>query len=223
MYSEAIVFNETSQILTNVTSNQFAIGYVSVGSLNDNVKALTVGGVAPSDATIRDGSYTVQRPLLVCVNTEKAQNALVKDFIAFMLSSQGQEVSGTRWTAVDVSAAAYTPSGLTGTLKVGGSTSVEPLMQAMRQAYMAINPGTEIEISGGGSGTGINEATSGIIDIGMSSRNLRDSEKENLTYTVIALDGVALIVNPSNPINDISVDQIKSVFTGAVTRWSGVR
>jgi len=139
-----------------------------------------------------------------------------------MLSAEGQEQSGTNWTKVDVSAPAYTASGLTGTLRVGGSTSVDPLMQRMREAYLVHNPGVNIEISGGGSGTGISEATSGVIDIGMSSRALRDNEKEALTDIDIALDGVAVIVNPGNPINNITIEQVKSIFTGEVTRWSGI-
>jgi len=223
MYVEAIVFNETNQILTNVATNEFAIGYVSVGSLNDSVKAVSIDGVAPSDATIMDGSYAVQRPLLVCVNEENIQNELVQDFIAFMLSAQGQAISGSRWTPVDANPPQYTPSGLSGVLRVGGSTSVEPLMQAMRQAYIALNPGVEIEISGGGSGTGISEARSGIIDIGMSSRALRDGEREDLIDIDIALDGVAIIVNQNNPIDNMSIEQVQGIFTGAITRWSGVQ
>jgi len=222
MYAEAVVESETNQILTKVEENPYAIGYISVGSLSDSVKALTVDGVAPSNATILDGSYAVQRPLLVCVNAEKAQDELVQDFIAFMLSAQGQAISSTKWTSINSSAAEYTPSGLTGTLKVGGSTSVEPLMQSIRQAYIDINPDVTIEISGGGSGTGISEATEGVIDIGMSSRALRDNEKEALEDINIALDGVAVIVNPANPIENITIEQIKDIFTGETTRWSGV-
>jgi phosphate transport system substrate-binding protein len=220
MYAEAIVFNETNQILTNVETNMYAIGYVSVGSLSANVKALAIDGVTPSDATIKDGSYTVQRPLLVCVNEEKAENEMVIDFINFMLSAEGQAISASRWTSVDSDAPAYIPSGLSGTLKVGGSTSVEPLMQAMRQGYIAQNPGMDIEISGGGSGTGINEAIGGIIDIGMSSRALRDSEKESLTDINIALDGVAIIVNAQNPTNGLTIEQVKDIFIGTIKNWS---
>ena len=222
MYVEAGVENETAGIRTKVESNPYAIGYISVGSLNNTVKAVSIEGVVPSDETIMDGSYTLQRPLLVCINEEKAQNELVQDFIAFMLSAEGQEISATRWTKVDVNAPAYTTSGLTGTLKVGGSTSVEPLMQPLREAYMAHNPGVEIEISGGGSGTGISEATNGVIDIGMSSRALRDNEKEALEAINIALDGVAVIVNPDNPVNDMTIEQVREIFTGEVTRWTGV-
>jgi len=222
MSVEAIVNNQTDQILTNVEMNENAIGYVSVGSLNTNVKALQINGVAPSDATILNGSYTLQRPLLIAVTAESEQNPLVQDFISFLLSAEGQEISATRWTPVDTSAPAYTSAGLSGTLKVGGSTSVDPLMQAMSQAYRAHNPNIVIEISGGGSGTGISEATSGIIDIGMSSRSLRDNEKEALRDINIALDGVAVIVNPANPATGMTIDQVREIFTGEVNRWNQV-
>jgi len=222
MYGEAGVENETAGIRTKVESNQYAIGYISVGSLNNSVKAVSIEGVAPSDATIMNGSYTLQRPLLVCINAEKSNDDLVQDFIAFMLSAEGQDISATRWTKVDTSAPAYTTSGLTGTLRVGGSTSVEPLMQPLKEAYLVHNPGVTIEISGGGSGVGITEATNGVIDIGMSSRALRDNEKEALQAINIALDGVAVIVNPGNPISNMTIEQVKQIYTGEVTKWSGV-
>jgi phosphate transport system substrate-binding protein len=222
MYAEAVVENSTAGIRTNVVSNPYAIGYISVGSLNDTVKALSVNGVFPSDETIRSGTYGLQRPFTVVYNANNANNELAQDFIAFMLSAEGQDVAATGWTRVSVNTPAYTTRGLTGTLRVGGSTSVEPLMQRMKEAYEGNNPGVTIEISGGGSGTGINEATSGVIDIGMSSRALRDTEKAALTDIDIALDGVAVIVNPDNPLTNISIDQIKAIFTGEITRWSGI-
>ena len=222
MYVEAIVNNQTDQILTNVEGNETAIGYVSVGSLNPNVKALEIDGVYPSNETIIDGSYKLQRPLLVCVNSDSEGNPLVQDFIAFMLSAEGQDISATKWTKIDTRAPAYTSGGMSGTLKVGGSTSVDPLMQALSQAYKIYNPNVVIEISGGGSGTGISEATSGVLDIGMSSRALRDNEKEALKSIDIALDGVAVIVNPANPVTGMSIEQVREIFTGEVTRWSDV-
>ena len=222
MYAEAVVESETNQILTKVEENPFAISYVSVGSLNPRVKALDINGVTPSDATIMNGSYTLQRPLLVCINADSEANPLVQDFIAFMLSAEGQNISATRWTMVNANAPRYTPSGMSGTLKVGGSTSVDPLMQAMRQAYIAHNPNVDIEISGGGSGTGISEATSGVLDIGMSSRALRDNEKEALRDIDIALDGVAVIVNPANPVTGMTIEQVKDIFTGEIKRWNQV-
>jgi len=222
MYVEAIVNNQTDQILTNVEMNENAIGYVSVGSLNPNVKALDINGVAPSDATIMNGTYTLQRPLLVCINADSERNPLVQDFIDFMLSAEGQDISATRWTMVNANAPVYSSGGLSGTLKVGGSTSVDPLMQAMSQAYRVHNPNVVIEISGGGSGTGISEATSGVLDIGMSSRALRDTEKGELRDIDIALDGVAVIVNPANPNNGMTIDQVREIFTGEVNRWNQI-
>ena len=222
MYIEAVVISETNEILTKVEESEYAISYVSVGSLSDRVKALSVSGVIPSDATIKNGTYQIQRPLLVCINADSAQNGLVQDFISFMLSAQGQAISATRWTAIDENAPTYSPGGLSGTLKVGGSTSVDPLMQALRQEYISLNPNVNIEISGGGSGAGISESTSGVIDIGMSSRALRDNEKEALEGIDIALDGVAIIVNTANPISDISIDQVRNIFTGEFVRWNQV-
>jgi len=219
MYIEAVVQNETAQILTSVETNETGIGYVSVGSLSDSVKALEIDGVLPSNDTIKDGTYSLQRPFLVCVTDESLANPLVEDFIKFMLSAEGQALLGSSWTSAEANPDSYTSEGLTGTLKVGGSTSVEPLMQRMREAYIELNPGVEIEISGGGSGTGINEATEGMLDIGMSSRNLRDNEKEALTDITIALDGVAVIVNAANPLTGLTLDQVKEVFTGDITRW----
>ena len=220
MYIEAVVISETNEILTKVEETEYAISYVSVGSLNPKVKALSINGVTPSDTTILNGSYALQRPFLVCVNDDSAGNALVNDFISFIMSAEGQDIVGTKWTKLAGSASAYSASGMSGTLKVGGSTSVEPLMQSLRQAYIALNPGVEIEISGGGSGTGISEATSGVLDIGMSSRGLRDNEKEALTGYEIALDGVAVIVNPANPLDDLTIEQVKDIFTGEVNRWN---
>lgn len=222
MYAEAIVESETNQILTKVEDNEYAISYVSVGSLNPKVKALPINGVAPSDATITDGSYTLQRPFVLCVNGDNKGNKLVQDFISFILSAEGQEIVGTKWTKIDTNAPDYSPGGLSGTLKVGGSTSVEPLMQSLSEAYKALNPGIDIEISGGGSGTGISEATDGVLNIGMSSRALKDTEMEALEDYNIALDGVAVIVNPANPITSITIDQVKDIFTGEVTRWTDV-
>jgi len=169
-----------------------------------------------------NGTYKLQRPLLVCVTDEKKADPLVQDFLDFMLSAEGQELSATSWTMAVSNPSPYSPGGLTGTLKVGGSTSVEPLMQRMREAYLDLNPGIEIEISGGGSGTGINEATEGILDIGMSSRELRDNEKEALTDIAIALDGVAVIVNAANPLTGLSLDQVKEIFIGEIVRWNQV-
>jgi phosphate transport system substrate-binding protein len=221
MYEEAVVLTATSEIRTSVAGNPYAIGYVSLGSLNDTVKALTIGGVTPSAETIIDGSYAIQRPFLIVTNDEKDADPLVQDFIAFALSAQGQEHSSTNWTSAG-NTGDYTPAGLSGTLKIGGSTSVDPLMALLRAAYIELNPNVNIEISGGGSGTGINEATSSVIDIGMSSRNLRDTEKEALNEYTVALDGVVVIVNTDNPVTNMEIETVKDIFTGEKTTWSQI-
>ena len=220
MSVEAITLGGTSLILTAVEENEFAIGYISVGSLSPSVKALTIEGVVPSNETIYNGTYRLQRPLLVCVTEEKADLPLVQDFIDFMLSTEGQEISSTSWTPSVSNTEDYTPSGLTGTLRVGGSTSVDPLMQRLRDAYIDLNPGVEIEISASGSGQGISEATEGIIDIGMSSRDLREGELVTLIPVAIALDGVAVIVNPSNPLSGLTIDEVRAIYMEEYLTWA---
>jgi phosphate transport system substrate-binding protein len=220
MSPEAAVFSETNEILTQVEENPFAISYVSLGSLTPGVKAISIDGVAPSTQTIKDGSFKIQRPFIVCVNAENAGSELVQDFIAFMMSAEGQEISASKWIKADEAAPAYAASGLSGTLKVGGSTSVEPCMVEMVKRYNEFVPGVTVEISGGGSGTGISEATDGVVHIGMSSRELTDDETAALTPTVIAQDGVAVIVNQANPLENLTLEQVRQVFVGELTAWS---
>ncbi|MDR1668927.1 MAG: substrate-binding domain-containing protein [Oscillospiraceae bacterium] len=222
MSPEAAVKSETNEILTSVEENLYGISYVSLGSLTEGVKAVSVDGVAPSTATIKDGTFKIQRPFIVCVNAEKAENELVKDFISFMLSAEGQEVSASKWIKAVEDAPAYTASGLSGSLTIGGSTSVDPCMVEMVKVYNTFNPDVNIEITGGGSGTGISEATGGILDIGMSSRDLTADELASLTATTIAQDGVAVIVNKENPITNLTMAQVKSIFTGEVTAWNEI-
>ena len=222
MYEEAVVLGSTNEIRTAVAGSEYAIGYISVGSINDEIKTLTVDGIFPSDATILDGSYALQRPLLVCVTDEMLANEIVADFIAYMISPQGQENIGSSWTAISDPGADYEASGLTGELRVGGSTSVEPLMLRMVEGYNALNPGVDIDVSATGSGAGISGAGEGELDIGMSSRELREAELETLTPIVIALDGVAVIVNMVNPLENLTLDQIREIFVGEITRWNQI-
>lgn len=222
MYEEAVVLGSTNEIRNAVSTNEYAIGYVSVGSLNEEVKALTVDGVAPSNDTILDGSYSIQRPFLLCVTDAALENELVADFIAFVVSPQGQEQVGSSYTPIANPGPDYEGGGMSGELRVGGSTSVEPLLLRMVEAYREINPDVTIDVSAEGSGAGINGAIAGELDIGMSSRELRDTELPELTPITIALDGVAVVVNPANPMTDISLDMIHDIFIGEVTNWSGV-
>jgi len=222
MYIEAVVHTAGGDLRSAVAGNDYGIGYLSIGSLNDTVKALAIGGVMPSAATVKDGSYAIQRNFLLVTNETKDADPLVQDFIKFTLSKQGQEITTGNWIDYVDNAPEYAPAGLSGTLKIGGSTSVKPLMDLFRAAYIELNPNVNIEVSEGGSGTGISEATSGVIDIGMSSRNLRDNEKEALNEYIIALDGVAVIVNTANPVSDMAMETVKDIFTGEKTAWNQV-
>ncbi|MDR1736671.1 MAG: extracellular solute-binding protein [Oscillospiraceae bacterium] len=223
MYPEAVTNTDTNAILTSIEENRHAISYVSLGAVTPGVKIVKVDGVQPSTATIKDGSFAIQRPFIVCVNAESAEKELVKDFIGFMMSAEGQALSATKWLAADDNAPAYAGGGLSGTITVGGSTSVDPLMVELVAAYKAHNPGVDIPMTGGGSGTGISEAASGVLDIGMSSRDLKDEELASLTPYVIARDGVVVVVNPENPLENLTIAQIKAIFTGEVTDWANVK
>ncbi|MCL2078396.1 MAG: substrate-binding domain-containing protein [Oscillospiraceae bacterium] len=222
MYVEAVVLTATAEIRTNVAENLYGIGYVSLGSLNDTVKALDIGGIKASTETVLDGTYPISRPFIIMTNDENDGDELVQDFINFALSATGQEMSSTSWISPIDGAPEYQASGLSGTLKIGGSTSVDPLMQLLAAEYKALNSDVNIEISGGGSGVGISEAIDGIVNIGMSSRELRDSEKPDLNEYVIALDGVAVIVNKDNPVDGMDMETVKNIFIGEMTKWSEI-
>ncbi len=217
---EAIIASKTDVMLTNIANDPYAIGYVSLGSLNDTVKALKVDGVEATADNIKSGTYTVSRPFNIATKGEPT--GVAKDFINFILSKEGQEVVSGDYIPVDESAESFTSDNSTGKIVVGGSSSVSPLMEELKEAYLAINPGAEIEIQTNDSTAGMTGTIDGNFDIGMASRELKDSESAELTGTQIALDGIAIIVNPKNTIDDLTSDQIKSIYTGETTEWSGV-
>ena len=210
----------TSVVMTTVAGNKNAIGYISLASLDDSVKAVKVDGVEATVDNIKAGSYPVSRPFLVVTNDKL--NDLTKDFIGFIMSSEGQAViAEDGCIAVDDAAPDYeTKSGLKGKIAVGGSTSVAPVMQKLADAYKAINPDVEIEIQQTGSGAGITATIEGAVDLGMSSRELKDEEKDKgIEGLTIAMDGIAVIVNKENTVEDLTSEQIRQIFTGEVTEW----
>lgn len=217
---EATIVNQTEVVLTNVAGDEYAIGYVSLGSLNDTVKALKVEGVEPTSDTVKDGSYKIARPFYIATKGEGSD--LSKDFISFILSQEGQEIVTDGYVPVVDGAAPYAGSKPSGKIVVGGSSSVTPVMEKLKEAYEAINPNATIEVQMSDSTSGMTGAMEGTYDIGMASRELKDSEKEALTPTRIAMDGIAVIVNPSNPLEDVTSDTIKQIYTGEITEWSGV-
>ncbi len=221
---DAEIANSTSLVQSTVAGNEKAIGYISLGSYDASaVKALSVDGVEASVDNVKAGSYAVSRPFVICYKEENLTD-LGRDFISFIMSADGQAILTEKgYIAVDESAAAYTASGLTGNLSLNGSTSVGPVMEKLAEAYMGINEGVTIDIQQTGSGTGITSTIDGSCEIGMSSRNLKDEElAEGLTPVTIALDGIAVIVNQSNPLSGLASEQIRQIFTGEVTDWSEV-
>lgn len=218
--STAEVTNSTSVMLTTVAGNQNAIGYISLGSLNDSVKALKVDGVAPSEETVLDGTYKISRPFnIVQKNTD---NKIAQDFIKFILSPDGQKVVTKNGYISKEAGEAYEASNLEGKITVAGSSSVTPVMEKLKEAYNKLNSNVTIDIQQSDSTTGVSATQEGIADIGMVSRELKDTEND-LTPTVIALDGIAVIVNNKRDFKDISADAVKEIYTGKITKWSEVK
>jgi len=216
---EAIVISGTSAVRTTVAGNPYAIGYISLGALDDSVRALAINGAAATAENIISGAYPIQRAFIVCW-VDNTLSDLARDFLNFMLSADGQAVVSGSYVMADLNAPAYNGGGLSGRIVVNGSTSVAPVMERLAEAYRAINPDVQIEVHATGSSAGVNAAIDGIADIGMVSRDLRPAEQEVLAETVVAFDGIAVIVNNDNPISGLTVEQVRGIFTGEMTRWS---
>ncbi len=219
----AEVSNSTSVVIQTVAGNDSAIGYISLGSLSDDVKAVKVDGVEASVEDIKNGTYAVSRPFNIAVKGELSD--IAADFVSFLMSADGQAViSEEGYISVDEAAGSYTPANLSGTVTLAGSTSVAPVMEVLADKYKELNSSDiSIEIQQTGSGAGITSTIEGACDIGMSSRDLKDSElAEGLTPTTIAMDGIAVIVNHNNPVDDLSSEQIMKIFTGEMTNWSEI-
>ena len=218
---EANITNSTEVMLTSVAGDEYAIGYVSLGSLNDTVKALKIDGAEATAENIKAGTYKIARPFNIA--TKGDATGLAADFINYIMSDEGQKVIEDNGYISQGSNGAFTSDGSTGKIVVAGSSSVTPVMQKLIEAYKAINKDAEIELQESDSTTGMTAAMEGTCDIGMASRELKDSETEGgLTAQVIAMDGIAVVVNNSNPMDEMSSDNVKDIFTGAVTTWDEV-
>ncbi len=219
---EADITNSTSVMMTSVAGNPNAIGYISLGSLNDTVKALNIDGVSASVENIKAGIYTVARPFNIATKAEVSEAA--QAFIDFILSAEGQAVvEENGYIAVVEDAPAYAGSSVEGKVVVAGSSSVTPVMEKLKEAYLAINPNAEIEVQQSDSSTGMNSAIEGVCDIGMASRAVKDSELEaGLVSTTIAMDGIAVIVSNDNAQTDLTADQVRAIYMGEITDWSEV-
>lgn len=215
---EANITNSTSVMMSSVAQNEYSIGYISLGSLNDTVKALKIDGTEATAENIKAGTYKISRPFNIAVKEDASEAA--QDFINYILSKEGQAiVSDNNYIPLD-NAEAYASNGASGKVVVAGSSSVSPVMEKLKEAYADANSNVEIEIQTSDSTTGMQNAIDGVCDIGMASRELKDSELDaGLTPTVIALDGIAVIVNNDNPTDEMTSDQVKSIFTGDALAW----
>ena len=218
----AEITNSTAVMMTTVAGNTNAIGYVSLGSLDDSVKVLSIDGVEATVANIKNGTYSVARPFNIATGKEVSEAA--QDFINFILSDEGQAVVEENGYISQGSTGAFESTMVEGKVIVAGSSSVTPVMEKLKEAYLAINTNASIEVQQSDSTTGMTSAMEGMCDIGMASRELKDSELEaGLTPTVIAMDGIAVVVNHENAVDNLESAQVKDIFTGKVTDWSEVQ
>ena len=217
---EAVIAKQTDVMMTNISGDFYAIGYISLGSLNDTVTAVQIEGVAPTAENVKNETYPIARPFNIATKAEIS--ALAKDFIGFILSAEGQNVVANSYIAVTEAAPAYAGNKPSGKIVVAGSSSVTPIMEKLKEAYLVINPDATIEIQMSDSSAGVTGAIDGTCDIGMASRALKDSELEQLISTQIALDGIAVIVNHENPITNLTKEEAKAIFTGETLTWSEV-
>lgn len=218
----AVTVNSTQAVMSNVAGNEAAIGYISLGSLNDTVKAIKIDGAEATPETVKDGSYTIARPFNIATKTDGQLSEVAQDFIDYILSTEGQQVVTDNGYIALEDTKAYAGSNPEGKVVVAGSSSVSPVMEKLKEAYEAINTNATIEIQTTDSSSGMTAAIEGTCDIGMASRALKDEEVESLTPTNIAMDGIAVVVNNANTCEDLTIDQVKEIFTGNTTVWSDV-
>ena len=219
----ASITNSTAVMMTTVAGDENAIGYISLGSLDDSVKAVNIDGAEATTDNVKSGDYKVSRPFNVVTNSNTELSDVAQDFMNYIMSTEGQAVvSEEGYIPLDATES-YTASGLSGTVTVAGSSSVTPVMEKLAEAYQALNPDVTIEVNQSDSTTGVTSALEGACDLGMASRALTDSEtSEGAQATVIATDGIAVIVHPNSSVTDLTSDQVKQIFTGEVTSWSEI-
>lgn len=218
--TSAVTINSTEAVITNVKDNEAAIGYISLGSLNDTVKALKIGGVEATADNVKSGDYAVSRPFNIAYKGELSDVA--QDFVDYIMSLDGQKIVSDNGYVTVAENAAYSGKKPSGKISVAGSSSVSPVMEKLAEAYQKVNTNAKIEIQTSDSSAGMQSAMGGTCDIGMASRDLKDEEKSALKVETIAKDGIAVIVNNANTCDDLTLDQVKSIYTGETTVWSDI-
>lgn len=218
--TSAVTINSTEAVITNVKDNEAAIGYISLGSLNDTVKALKIGGVEATADNVKSGDYAVSRPFNIAYKGELSDVA--QDFVDYIMSSDGQKIVSDNGYVTVSENAAYSGKKPSGKISVAGSSSVSPVMEKLAEAYQKVNTNAKVEIQTSDSSAGMQSAMGGTCDIGMASRDLKDEEKSALKVETIAKDGIAVIANNANTCDDLTLDQVKSIYTGETTVWSDI-
>lgn len=217
---DAAITQSTGVMMTTVSQDEYAIGYISLGSLDNSVKSVDIDGVEATVENIKSGDYKIARPFNIAIKDDISDVA--KDFITFIMSADGQAVIADNGY-ISSEGEAYESTKQSGKITVAGSSSVTPVMEKLKEAYEAINPDVTVEINQSDSTTGMNSAMEGICDIGMASRELKDSELAGgLTPTVIAMDGITVIVSNDNPVENLTSEQVKNVYTGDITTWDSL-
>ena len=219
---EAAITNSTAVMLTSVAGDRYAIGYVSLGSLNNSVKAVKIDGAEATVANINNGSYKISRPFNIAVKDELSSAA--QDFVNFIVSDEGQKVIAANKYIKIQNTKAYSSNKASGKIVIAGSSSVSPVMEKLIESYKSVNPNAKIELQTSDSTTGVTNAINGTCDIGMASRGLKDSEKaKGVAEITIAIDGIAVVVNKENPAANLTKVQVEQIFTGKITKWNEVK
>ena len=218
---EAQITNSTSVMMTTVAGDEYAIGYISLGSLDESVKALKIDGAEATAENVKSGDYKVSRPFNIAVKKD-LNNKVAKDFMSFIMSTEGQKVVADEKYIAVADVKDYAGTKPSGSCVVGGSSSVSPLMEKLIEAYKAVNPNASIELQTSDSTTGMTSTIEGSYDIGMASRELKEEEAAELEPTVIATDGIAVVVNNANPLDELSADQVKDIYVGNVSTWDEI-
>ncbi len=218
--TSAVTINSTEAVITNVKDNNYAIGYISLGSMNDSVKAVKISDVEATAENVKSGDYAISRPFNIAY--KNGLSDIAKDFVDYILSADGQKIVEENGYVAVSEAEAYEGSKPSGKVVVAGSSSVSPVMEKLAEAYKTVNPNADIEIQTSDSSAGMQSAINGTCEIGMASRALKDEEKSTLTETTIAKDGIAVILNQNNTCNNLTMEQVKAVYTGETTVWSDI-
>ena len=220
---EAAITNSTAVMLTSVAGDRYAIGYVSLGSLNDSVKALKIGGADAATSNINNGTYKISRPFNIAVKEKLAPAA--QDFVNYILSGEGQQIiAANKYIKVSAGKESYTSNKANGKVVIAGSSSVSPVMEKLIEAYKSVNPNTKIELQTSDSTTGVTNAASGTCDIGMASRGLKETEKaKGLKEITIAIDGIAVVVNKENPMDNAEIETVRDIYMGKIQKWNQVK